>query len=252
MPENNSSPDITPFTWATLAWWIGGLLLAVVVAAGGLFLLSPAGSSAVAFLNWLFAADSVQVMWYITRASGLAAYVLMWFSMAWGLAVASKITDTLLHRAFTYDFHQFVSLLMLGFVLLHIGVLLFDRYMPYSLLQILVPFISPYRPLWVGIGVIGFYLAVLVTVTYYMRGKIGMKAFRAIHVLSLLSYLGITLHSFLSGTDSTLLSVQVLYTSTFLVTLFLMIYWLVTVAQKNRKKNAAVKISTSAQRSARG
>jgi predicted ferric reductase len=224
-----------------LGWLAGALAMLVLGLAGAAYLRSPAGSQAAVFLNWLFAANSVQAMWYITRASGLIAYVLIWLSMVWGLGVASKIFDTLLHGTFTYDFHQYISLLAVGFTLLHMGVLLFDGYMPYSVWQILIPFISPYRPLWIGIGVIGFYLMALVTVTFYIRTKIGMKAFRTIHVFSLVSYFAITLHSFMSGSDSSLPSVMVLYVVTFLITMFLIVYWLIMAAQKKLEKQAALK-----------
>ena len=229
------------FPWSTLGWMAGALLVVVGLLVGSAYLHSPAGSQAATFLNWLFAANTVQTMWYITRASGLVAYVLLWLSMVWGLGVASKIFDVLLHGTFTYDFHQYISLLAIGFTLLHMGVLLFDGYMPYSIFQILVPFISAYRPFWIGIGVIGFYLMALVTVTFYMRTKIGMKAFRTIHVFSLVAYFAITLHSFMSGSDSSLPSVMVLYVVTFLITMFLIIYWLIMLAQKNVAKRAALK-----------
>jgi predicted ferric reductase len=222
---------------ASAGWWIlGGLaflgtLMLLVVAS-----LLPAAQPLTNTLTWLFSLGSTQTMWYITRAAGLTSYVLIWLSMAWGLAVSSKILDRLLNRSFTYDFHEFLSLAAIGFVLLHMVVLLFDGYMPYNLAQLLVPFLSPYRPLWVGIGVIGFYLTLLVTVTFYLRSRIGMKAFRAIHYLSLLAYLGVTLHGFLAGTDSSLLSVMGLYAGTFLVTVFLTVYMLVTGLQKSREK----------------
>ena len=150
-----------------------------------------------------------------------------------GLAVPSKILDRLLHRSVTYDFHQFISLLSLGFIALHIGALLFDRYLPYSLAEVLIPFLSTYRPLWVTLGIIGMYLCVLVTVTYYIRSKIGMKAFRAIHGFSLVAYLGITLHGLFAGTDSSLVSVLGLYLGTFLITVFLTAYWLLTRKKAN-------------------
>ena len=202
---------------------------------------TPAGISMINFLTWAFSTNSVQTMWYITRSAGLAAYLLMWLSVTWGLAVSSKILDNLLHRSFTYDFHQFLSLLALGFTGLHIVVLMFDKYLPYSVAQILVPFISPYRPVWVGIGVIGLYLSLLVTVTFYLRGRIGMKAFRVIHVASLLGYLGVLVHSIFSGTDSSLTSVLLLYAGTFLTTVFLMVYWVFLSMQKNRQKAAQQK-----------
>ena len=214
--------------WPILAWLLGaGLVLAASLVVL-LVAVSPASRVVNNFLVWAFAVDRVQVMWYITRAAGLLAYVLLWLSTAWGLAVSSKIFDPLLHRAFTYDFHQFISLLGIGFLFLHLGVLLFDRYLPYSIAQVLVPFLSPYRPLWVGVGGIAFYLTLLVTVTFYLRHRIGMPAFRAIHAFSLVAFLGSGVHGYFAGTDSPLAATQLLYASTLLVVVFLTTYWLLT------------------------
>lgn len=160
------------------------------------------------------------------------SFLLLWFSTAWGLALPSKLFDRILPRAFTYDFHQFISLLAIGFIILHVGVLLIDRYLPFTLVQILVPFYSTYRPFWVGLGVIGFYLILLVTVTFYLRSQIGMKTFRAIHLLSLVAYLGAVIHGFFSGTDSSLLAAQLLYFSTFLVVLFMTLYWIMMAVRQ--------------------
>jgi predicted ferric reductase len=188
------------------------------------------------FLNWFFALDSVQAWWYITRAAGLVGYLLLWLSTAWGLAVPSKIIDPVLKRTFTFDFHQVISLLSIGFIFLHLIVLLFDHYLPFSIAQVLVPFTSSYRPLWVGMGVIAFYLILLVTVTFYLRGRIGTRAFRAIHVLSLVGYLGTTLHGLYAGTDSPLLSVGLMYRVSFLSVLFLTVFWLVNLLMERRGK----------------
>ncbi|MCX6066584.1 MAG: ferric reductase-like transmembrane domain-containing protein [Chloroflexi bacterium] len=207
---------------------------------GLLLILTPAGNWLANSLNWLFATDSKQLWWYVTRSAGILAYLLLWLSTVWGLAVPSKIIQPLLEQSYTFDFHQFISLLSIGFALLHIIVLTFDHYLPYSTLQILIPFLSPYRPLWVGIGVISLYIIILVTVTFYLRSRIGMSTFRAIHVLSLLGYLGITLHGFYAGTDSPLLSMQLLYRGTALVVIFLTVYWLVLKYQQkaDAKKKA--------------
>lgn len=180
--------------------------------------------------SWLFAFNTTQTMWYITRSAGIIAYLLLWFSTVWGLALPAKLFDRFLPRASAYDFHQFISLLSIGFIFLHVGVLLLDKYLPFNLAQILVPFLSTYRPVWVGIGVIGFYLTLLVTVTFYIRSRIGMKAFRSIHLFSLLAYLGAVIHGFFAGTDSALTTTTWMYYLTFLVVVFLTIYWLVMAA----------------------
>jgi predicted ferric reductase len=202
---------------------------------GLVLLLTPAGDWLASSLNWLFAADSQQLWWYVTRSAGIIAYLLLWLSTAWGLAVPSRIIQPVLDQTYTFDFHQFISLLAIGFALLHILVLTLDRYLPYSTLQILIPFLSPYRPLWVGIGVISFYIILLVTVTFYLRTRIGMSTFRAIHIFSLLGYLGITLHGLYAGTDSPLISMQLLYQGTSLVVVFLTVYWLVLKYQQNQE-----------------
>jgi methionine sulfoxide reductase heme-binding subunit len=221
---------------------IGILAVAFAVfVAGVLAYTTSLGQYLLTNLSWLFAIDSVQLWWFITRAAGIIAYLLLWFSTVWGLAVPSKLLDPLLDRMFTYDFHQTISLLSIGFLLLHVIVLTLDRYLPYSTWQILIPFLSPYRPLWVGIGVLSFYIIALVTVTFYMRGRIGMPAFRAIHTLSLAGYLGATLHGLFAGTDSSLLGMQFMYEGTALVALFLTGYWLFQRYQtKQDEKKAAI------------
>ncbi len=209
---------------------------AILTAAAGvaLGLSTPQAAGLRAWLDSLLAFSSAQVTWYITRAAGIIAYLLLWLSTAWGLAIPSKLLDRWLNRAFTFDFHQFISLLSLGFLGLHMFILTADRFLPYSLAQILVPFLSDYRPLWVGVGVIAFYLCALVSITYYLRQRIGMKAFRAIHYASLLAYLGATAHGIFSGTDSSLPAVFLMYTGTFLVILFLTVYWLAMALQKRK------------------
>jgi len=221
---------------------INALLLSITIVMGAglvatLVLLpqTTAGQSALSGLTQLFAADSTQIWWYVTRSAGIIAYLLLWFSMVWGLVVPTKLLNPVIGPTFTIDFHEFISLLSIGFTLLHVFVLTIDRFLPYSPVQILVPFLSPYRPFWVGMGVIAFYITLLVTVTFYLRSKIGMKTFRNIHVLSLLGYLGVTLHGLYAGTDSPLASMQILYKGTALVVIFLTIYWLVMKYIQNKE-----------------
>jgi predicted ferric reductase len=207
--------------------WIAMGVIGVIAASSALALGFQGNAALRGVITWAFALDSVQAMWYFTRAAGILSYLLLWLSTAWGLAVASKILDRLLHRAFTFEFHQFLSLLALGFIALHVLVLLADRYLPFTLAQILVPFASPYRPLWVGLGVISLYLILLVTITFYLRSRIGMPAFRAIHLVSLVAYLGTTAHAVFAGTDSSLPVALAMYGGTFLLVVFLTSYWLV-------------------------
>ena len=133
-----------------------------------------------------------------------------------------------LHRAFTFDTHEWLSLLAIGFTVLHVGALLFDRYLPFSIVEVLVPFTASYRPVWVGAGVIGMYLTLLVTATFYLRRQIGQKTFRAIHLFSFAGYASVSVHSLFSGTDSSLLSAKLIYATCALVVLCLTLWYVQT------------------------
>ena len=213
--------------------WVLGMIVILGIIALGIFAFAALipGSPVIALFgklfDVLFAASSVQALWYVTRAAGVMAYLLLWLSTAWGLAVSSKILDPLLQRFFTYDMHQFISLLALGFIALHVVVLLADKYLPFSIAQILVPFAASYRPVWVGVGVIGFYLTLLVSVTFYLRQRIGFQMFRVIHYASFVAYLAALAHGLLAGTDSSLWTVQLMYTASALIVVFLFVYRIV-------------------------
>jgi sulfoxide reductase heme-binding subunit YedZ len=193
----------------------------------------------------LFAIDTVQTWWYVTRAAGLTSYILLWLSTVWGMAIPTKILSPAVEGTYSYDFHEFLSLLGLGFVLLHVIVLALDKYLPFSIWQLLIPFINSYRPLWVGLGIIGFYLFLLVTLTFYMRQSIGTRAFRSIHMLSLFGYLGATLHGLFAGTDSALAVTKLLYGGTFLVVVFLTAYWLVLKALAKPAQQRALAVPST-------
>ncbi len=224
----------------TTAWITGGVVLmaALLVGAFGFLVFGypPVGVALKSMLTWLFATNSVHTTWYITRAAGWVAYFLLWFSMVWGLAIPTKFFERIISPTFAVDFHEYISLLAIGFVILHVTVLLFDQYLPFTLAQIFIPFLSTYKPIWVGLGVIGAYLSLLVTVTFYLRKRIGQKRFKAIHTLSIAGYLGVVLHAFFAGSDSSLFAVQLVYLSTFMVVVFLTSYWLINARQMKKEK----------------
>jgi sulfoxide reductase heme-binding subunit YedZ len=219
---------------ATVSVVFAGMLLAIVLGS------SIGGGVISQKLSSLLSLDSVQIWWYVTRAAGLTGYFLIWLSMVWGFAIPSKIFQPILEGIFSYDFHEHLSLLGLGFVILHVVVLMFDKFLPYNIIQILIPFTGTYRPLWVGIGIISFYLLLLVTFTFYLRQRIGAQAFRSIHLLSLVGYLGATMHGLFAGTDSALPIAKFLYAGTFLVVVFFMAYWLIMRAV-GKEAHATVK-----------
>jgi cytochrome b561 len=182
--------------------FLAGLLLPVVVVLliGAAVLFRPPwlGSLAVAFSG-----PEPHGYWFLSRTSGLAAFFLLWVSTLGGVAVSNRLARLWPGGPAAVDVHEFASLLGLGFVALHVLVLLGDRYIGYSLVQLLVPFTSlAYRPLEVALGQVGFYLVIPVTVAFYLRRQIGYRAFRVIHAASYAAFALALAHGLLAGTDS--------------------------------------------------
>ncbi len=141
--------------------------------------------------------------WYLSRASGLVAFVLLWASMASGVLISNKLARIWPGAYRAFDLHQYTSLLGLAFGTFHALVLLADRYIGYTLPQLLIPFAgADYRPFWVGLGQIAIYLSVVVSFTFYIRKRIGTHAWRTIHYISYAIFAITLLHGVESGTDS--------------------------------------------------
>jgi len=248
-PEEVSEPPQSFSEWRVQhpgQWWAmvasAWIALVVVALAVGYALAglvnNPALTGFKSFITWLLAANTNQVTWYVTRAAGLIGYLLLWLSTVWGLAVSSRILEGKLHGAYTYDFHQFISLLALGFIALHLVMLLLDQYLPFSVPQLLVPFLATYRPVWVAFGIFSLYITLLVTVTFYLRNRIGQKTFRTIHVFSLLGFLGAAVHGLVAGTDGPLAIVTLMYALTVLSVVFMTVYWAALMFQKRALRKA--------------
>ena len=66
----------------------------------------------------------------------------------------------------------------------------------------MVPFASPYRPLWTGLGTVGVDLMVAVAVSSALRQRIAARTWRGIHWLAYGSWPVAMAHSLGMGTDA--------------------------------------------------
>ena len=158
--------------------------------------------------------SGANIPWYISRATGITAYVLLFLSVALGLSIRTKALDRLVARWRVTDIHTFLSVLVLLFIAVHGVALLGDTFIGFSLVQILVPFTSAYQPFWTGIGIIAGYLALAVVISFPARRLTGYRFWRSLHYLTFVVYLGALAHGIFSGSDSRLGWAQWLYETT--------------------------------------
>ena len=139
--------------------------------------------------------------WYAARAAGITAYVLLSAVVMLGLTMASKRRFAAWPRFTLEDIHRFGGLLVGSFVALHVVTVAVDAWLPFSLPSIVVPFISRYRPLWVGLGISAAELLLALAVTNHYRRRLPYRFWRRAHYLNFAVWSGATLHALGSGTD---------------------------------------------------
>lgn len=144
-----------------------------------------------------------KVFWYLSRGSAVVSYLFLWASMVFGLLLSSRTAKFWPGGFAANDLHQFLSIAGLTAGLFHGLILIGDHYMNITLVQVFLPFASPdYRPEWVGIGQIMFYLWGAIVISFYLRKRIGTKAWRFIHYIGFLTFAGALVHGVTSGTDT--------------------------------------------------
>lgn len=161
--------------------------------------------------------------WYLTRAAGLVAFVLLWASVTLGLLQSIGLLKGVTSPLANVDVHGFVSLGALYATVYHAVVLLWDRHTPFTWTEILVPFASGHEPVLVGLGIISFYVALGATITTYLRGKLTPRLWRWIHLFSLVGFFLALAHGVLLGTDTELTAVGYLYRFTGISVAFLLL-----------------------------
>jgi predicted ferric reductase len=140
--------------------------------------------------------------WLLARASGYAAFVALSLDVIAGLLISTRIGDRRMARGQLIDLHGWLSPLALALLVGHILALLADRYIRFDALDVLVPMVSPYRPVAVGLGIAAAYCAVVVHASFGLRRRIGTKMWRRLHYLSFVALVTAAVHTFLAGTDA--------------------------------------------------
>jgi Ferric reductase like transmembrane component len=144
------------------------------------------------------------LLWYTTRATGVVALLLLTGSVILGVAGAARIDTPRWPRLLNAGLHRNLSLLAVAFVAVHVATTVLDGYAPIGWLSAIVPFTSPYRTLWLGLGAVAFDLLLAVLITSLVRVRLGYRAWRAVHWLAYASWPVALWHGLGTGTDSRL------------------------------------------------
>ena len=180
-----------------------------------------------------------KLAWYAARVTGFLAYFAVAGSVVYGLLLSTKLLDAIAHRPVSFALHKDLALVGVGLSGLHGLLLLGDQTYAFSPAAIVVPFASPYASTAVGIGQVAFYLVVLVTGSFYIRRQIGQRAWRLIHYLTFLAFLGAAAHGIASGSDTGATWASWIYLGPVAVAIFFFAYRLVISIAAHRSPAGA-------------
>jgi methionine sulfoxide reductase heme-binding subunit len=147
-------------------------------------------------------ATTSTTLWYTTRATGIVSLALLTAAMVLGILTAGRVKSRSWPAFVQADLHKRISLLAMVFVGIHVLTAVLDTYVNVGWASILVPFASPYRPLWTGLGTVGVDLMVAVAVSSALRQRIRARTWRNIHWLAYGSWPVAMAHSLGMGTDA--------------------------------------------------
>lgn len=147
------------------------------------------------------ASTGPSVYWYLTRASGTVALILLSGAIVLGVIDVRRWSTPRWPRFIVDSLHRNVSLLAMVFLGVHILTSVLDSFAPISLLDAFVPFMGSYRPFWLGLGAAAFDLLLAVTITSLLRQRMGYGTWRVVHWLTYASWPIALLHGLGTGSD---------------------------------------------------
>ena len=145
---------------------------------------------------------SSTMFWYITRASGIVALVLLTATMVLGLTTTTRARSRTWPGFARQEMHRRISILSVVFVAIHVLTSVLDTYVHIGWLAIAVPFASSYSRFWVGVGAVALDLMIAVFVSSLLRNRIKPGTWRGIHWLAYGSWPVALAHTFGMGTDA--------------------------------------------------
>lgn len=159
--------------------------------------------------------------WITGRSLGIGAYLALcslvilgtWMRHPW------RLRKPIIHAEARLRAHSALAIATVVLVVGHLSSLALDKYAGVGWWGALVPGKSQFKTLPVALGVAGFWVMVLLTVTAGLAGRRGTRHWLVLHRVAALTFASVWLHGVLSGTDTWRL--RLLYLITGAVIIFL-------------------------------
>jgi sulfoxide reductase heme-binding subunit YedZ len=165
-----------------------------------------------------------QFWWYLTRGSGIVAWLMLSASVIWGVILSTKAFPEQRRPAWLLDLHRWLGGLTVAFVAIHLIALVADSYVHFTLTDLAVPLASDWKPGAVAFGVIATWLLIAVELTSLAMRRLPRRVWRVIHLTSYAVFWLASIHAALAGTDRTQRLYQVTAAASILAVAWALMY----------------------------
>lgn len=141
-------------------------------------------------------------LWFAARGLGMVLLLTLTGTLVLGIVTNRRWTAEGWPRFVTSELHKNLSLLALVLLGLHGASVLLDTYANLGLRDVLVPFATAYRPLWLGLGVLSGELLVALVVVSLLRQHLGYGLWRLTHWAAYAAWPLALLHGLGTGSDT--------------------------------------------------
>lgn len=153
-------------------------------------------------MNPVLALSGGTVTWYVARATGVVTLGFLTASVLLGILTSFRWSSPTWPRFVVELVHRNVSLLVLVFLAIHVVTVVADSFAPIRWIDVVIPFVSAYRPFWLGLGAVAFDLLIALVVTSLLRHRIGFTIWRFVHWLAYACWPVAVLHGLGTGSDT--------------------------------------------------
>lgn len=150
--------------------------------------------------------------WYVVRASGIIAGISLVALLLSGIGSVTGHFFRVLDPLTAWATHRALGITFVLAVLIHMITLLFDQFVPFNIVDIVVPWASQYRTasigsvplgsIFVAFGVLAFYGSLIVVATSLLLVDKKPRLWKLIHYLSYIIMAEVFVHALVLGTDA--------------------------------------------------
>lgn len=143
----------------------------------------------------------MKLWWYVARASGIVAWVMLAAAVIWGILFATRFLGSKVRPAWTLDLHRWLGGLSVTFTAVHVAGLILDDYVDFGAREILVPMASSWRPMAVAWGIVAAYALIAVQATSLAMKRLPRRLWKWVHMSSFGLFFVASMHAGLAGSD---------------------------------------------------